>query len=105
MATTLEGLLTAWRAGELDDRELTRLPTFGGGEPAGGASGVWSWDDTRLLVGTCAEDARIVDRADYYVIRRTFARAGGSARSPAKSAAAQANGKHGGRPPTRRGQP
>ena len=38
------------------------LPTFGGPEPDD-TSGVWSWDETRLLVGSCIDDLRIVPRA------------------------------------------
>ena len=45
----------------LSERDLTRLPTYGGAEPRT-TSGVWSWDAGRLLVGTCAEDYRIVPR-------------------------------------------
>lgn len=41
--------------------DWTDLPTYGGEEPSD-TSGVWSWDETRLLVGTCASDLRIVDR-------------------------------------------
>jgi CTP:molybdopterin cytidylyltransferase MocA len=44
--------------GEID---WTSLPTFGGDEPAS-TSGVWSWDATSLLVGTCADDLKIVAR-------------------------------------------
>lgn len=33
--------------------EMSSLPTFGGAEPAD-TSGVWSYDETRLLVGDCA---------------------------------------------------
>ncbi|MCP4661006.1 MAG: hypothetical protein GY856_36860 [bacterium] len=39
----------------------TSLPTFGGEEPADTAE-IWSWDETRLIVGTCADDLEIVDR-------------------------------------------
>lgn len=46
--------------GEID---WTSLPTFGGEEPHN-TVGVWSWDATRLLVGTCADDLKIVDRAE-----------------------------------------
>lgn len=42
--------------------DWTELPTFGGEAPAD-TQGVWSWDATRLLVGTCASDLRIVARA------------------------------------------
>ena len=44
--------------GEID---WTSLPTFGGVEPHS-TEGVWSWDATRLLVGTCADDIRIIPR-------------------------------------------
>jgi hypothetical protein len=62
-ATSLEDLrdLFAW----ITDEEAADLPTFGGEAPVGGTNEVWSWDETRLLVGTCSEDLRIVDRADW----------------------------------------
>lgn len=53
----------------LRDRDASRhldwtdLPTYGGEEP-GDTGGVWSWDAERLLVGSCADDVRIVDRDD-----------------------------------------
>jgi hypothetical protein len=37
------------------------LPSFGGAEPAD-TFGVWSWDETRLLIGSCSDDFRIVAR-------------------------------------------
>jgi hypothetical protein len=40
------------------------LPTFGGLEPAD-TCGVWSWDETRLIVGTCSSDVVIVTRDEY----------------------------------------
>lgn len=43
------------------DLDWTTLPTFGGVEPRD-TSGVWSWDETRLLVGTCASDLWIEAR-------------------------------------------
>lgn len=46
--------------GEID---WTSLPTFGGDEPADTGE-VWSWDATRLLVGSCPDDLALVDRAD-----------------------------------------
>lgn len=61
--TSLEGLLLVLRTQSVPEREWTRLPTFGGDEPRS-TSGVWSWDATRLLVGTCADDLRIVPRED-----------------------------------------
>lgn len=49
---------TAHTCGNLD---WTALPTFGGEEPSD-TGGIWSWDATRLLVGSCASDLRIVYR-------------------------------------------
>ena len=43
---------------------LDDLPTFGGETPDD-TSEIWSWDETRLLVGTCAAELEIVDRADW----------------------------------------
>lgn len=60
--TNLKDLLTAIEAGMYTDTEMTELPTFGGDEPER-TEGVWSWDATHLLVGTCADDMRIVRRA------------------------------------------
>lgn len=40
------------------------LPTFGGDEPAD-TTEIWSWDETRLLVGESAATLQIVNRADY----------------------------------------
>ena len=41
--------------------DWTELPTYGGAEPAD-TDGIWSWDATRLLIGTCADDLQIVER-------------------------------------------
>jgi hypothetical protein len=60
-AATLDALLEAVRAGLYSERQMTKLPTYGGPEPRDTA-GVWSWDATRLLVGTCSEDFRLVPR-------------------------------------------
>ena len=43
--------------------DYSDLPTFGGDEPAE-TTGVWSWDDSRLLVGSCIDDFEIVDRTE-----------------------------------------
>lgn len=63
-ATDLESLLAVLRRYDLSDDRWTRLPTFGGEEPRS-TSGVWSWDATRLLVGSCASDLRIVSREEW----------------------------------------
>lgn len=44
--------------------DLTNLPTFGGTEPEN-TTGVWSWDEDSLIVGTCLDDLRIVTREDF----------------------------------------
>jgi len=79
-ATNLDELLAALRAAEAAARvlaestgsepveiDIDNLPVFGGETPANTA-GVWSWDETRLLVGACigtgefSDDLRIVAR-------------------------------------------
>jgi hypothetical protein len=56
----LDDLLAVLR--EYRPTDLDNLPTFGGFEPED-TTEVWSWDAERLLVGTCAADLEIVDRA------------------------------------------
>jgi hypothetical protein len=58
-ATSLNDLLSNIRRGDIDLSD--NLPTFGGEEPAN-TLGVWSWDETSLLVGTCVSDLEIEDR-------------------------------------------
>lgn len=59
--TALENLFDAMKNGSFD--KWDNLPTFGGKEPAD-TCGVWSWDETRQIVGTCAEDILIENRND-----------------------------------------
>ena len=40
------------------------LPNFGGADLAGN-DGVWSWDDTRLIIGSFAGDLAIITREEY----------------------------------------
>lgn len=47
-----------------EERRMTELPTFGGEEPQD-TDRVWSWDETRLLVGTGSADFKIVARAEW----------------------------------------
>ncbi len=47
---------------ERDDSALTELPTFGGDEPADTMS-IWSWDETRLIVGE--GEFEIINRSDW----------------------------------------
>lgn len=69
-ATSLNTLLQALRdtrsltSEQQDEIDWTSLQTFGGDEPASTAE-VWSWDADSLLVGTCADDIKIVSRADW----------------------------------------
>ena len=51
-------LATVLREHSPDD--LDGLLTFGGAEPDD--TGVWSWDETSLLVGACIRDLKIVNR-------------------------------------------
>ncbi len=61
----LSGTDAEWTAAGLPwahgDRDWTSLPTFGGEEPDD-TSGVWSWDETRVITGTCADDLKIAPR-------------------------------------------
>lgn len=64
--TNLDELCEAMRNGDprcldRDGQWVDSLPTFGGEEPTDTLE-VWSWDASRLLVGTCADDLKIVDR-------------------------------------------
>ncbi len=68
-AATLAALMQALRdtrsltSEEQDEIDWTDLQTFGGDEPDS-TRGVWSWDADSLLVGTCADDLKIVSRAE-----------------------------------------
>ena len=57
----LDELLAAVKAGKYHDDVMHELPVFGGSEPRD-TSGIWSWDETRLLVGTWDDDMKIVPR-------------------------------------------
>ena len=49
-----------------DNKNLRRwdcLPIFSG-RPIEETIGVWSWDDNRMIVGTCSYDIMIVPRED-----------------------------------------
>lgn len=57
----LDGLLIAMREGWPSIKNWDSLPTYGGVDPDD-THGVWSWDASRLIVGSCADDVEIVDR-------------------------------------------
>ena len=68
---TLDELLVCMRAdamwpGAPEDEgglDWTSLPTFGGPEPDD-TNGIWSWDESRLIIGLCADDVAIFMRDD-----------------------------------------
>lgn len=62
-ATNLEELKEILEQNELHDKTWEELPTFGGEMPFN-TGGVWSWDESRVLVGTNSEDLEIMDRDD-----------------------------------------
>lgn len=59
---SLSELCSRMRARDPSLGDWTSLPTFGGEEPDV-TTGVWSWDHTHMIVGTCADDVEIVSRA------------------------------------------
>lgn len=61
---TLDDLLNHIKHEELDDRTMSDLPNFGGEMPSD-TTHIWSWDEDRLLVGTCSEDYEIVTRKEW----------------------------------------
>ena len=58
----LDALFEAVKDGRQELHE--DLPNFGGPTPDD-TMGVWSWDETRLLVATCGDDAEVVNRAEW----------------------------------------
>jgi hypothetical protein len=67
---TLDSLLASMRSGALSgcDADWTDLPNYGGTTPEN-TVGVWSWDETRLLVGECSDDLVLLNRADCEYLR------------------------------------
>jgi hypothetical protein len=67
---TLDSLLASMRSGALSgcDADWTDLPNYGGTTPEN-TVGVWSWDETRLLVGECSDDLVLMNRADCEYLR------------------------------------
>ena len=59
--TDLDALLAELISGDTDLD--TDLPIYGDPD-RNNPEGVWSWDDTREIVGTCQEDLEIVNRTD-----------------------------------------
>lgn len=61
--TDLNELFAALRANAVAG-DWTDLPVFGGEEPTD-TSGIWSWDEAHLIVGTSASDLRLVSREEF----------------------------------------
>jgi hypothetical protein len=60
----LETILSIYQDGQSEEIQMDNLPVFGGKTPDNTA-GVWSWDETHLLVGDSGfDDLRIVKRND-----------------------------------------
>tara|TARA_R110000751_G_scaffold131171_1_gene233322 strand:- start:285 stop:602 length:318 start_codon:yes stop_codon:yes gene_type:complete len=60
----LDDLLDYITNTDIDDQTMSDLPTFGGDMPSD-TTHVWSWDEERLLIGTCSEDYEIVTRKEW----------------------------------------
>lgn len=66
MKTGIKNLDTLFEMMKNDDETLAdwdKLPTFGGPEMDDTIE-TWSWDATRMIVGTCSDDIAIVERED-----------------------------------------
>ena len=60
MTNQLADLLNRLKTGQM---ELTEdLPVFGPDHGRSNREGIWSWDATHDIVGTCVDDLRIVGR-------------------------------------------
>lgn len=60
---TLDELYEMMKNDDPNLPEWDSLPTFGGPD-IDNTTGIWSWDETRKIVGTCSDDIKIVDRDD-----------------------------------------
>ena len=60
----LDDLLDMIKTCDIDDQTMSDLPTFGGDIPSD-TTHVWSWDEDRLLVGTCSDDYGIMTRKEW----------------------------------------
>lgn len=60
---TLDDLFADLQDGSYDG-DWTDCPTFGGLEPDE-TSGIWSWDEDRLIVGPTSGELRLISREDY----------------------------------------
>lgn len=57
----LQELLNRMKADDQDLGDWSSLETFGG-EPPVSTAGVWSWNETHMIVGSCSDDVKIVSR-------------------------------------------
>ena len=67
MFPTLNDLFAAITSGELDEYgdqiDWSELPIYADPEWDNPME-VWSWDETRAIVGDCSEEMRIIDRSE-----------------------------------------
>jgi hypothetical protein len=61
--TTLDELYEKMKEDDPDLPPWDMLPVFGGPDIED-PDGIWSWDETRMIVGTNSTDIRLVDRDD-----------------------------------------
>tara|TARA_R100001510_G_C7583814_1_gene155850 strand:+ start:479 stop:706 length:228 start_codon:yes stop_codon:yes gene_type:complete len=59
--TNLDDLLTYIKSNIVDDRDMCNLPSFGGEAPSD-TTEIWSWDEERLIIGSCQDEYEIVTR-------------------------------------------
>ena len=62
-AREMPHLFHGFRDASMFEDWTSDIPTFGGDEPRD-TSETWSWDETHLLVGSCAGDLELVPRVD-----------------------------------------
>jgi hypothetical protein len=61
---TLNELFDLIKSGDLDELDdWSNFPIFGGKEPEDTAE-IWSWDETRLIVGICSQSMEIISREE-----------------------------------------
>lgn len=60
----LDDLLDYITNTDIDDQTMSDLPNFGGDMPSD-TTHIWSWDEDRLLIGTCSDDYGIMTRKEW----------------------------------------
>jgi len=61
---SLDDLFKLIKSGDLDELDdWSNFPIFGGEEPEDTAE-IWSWDESRLMVGICSQSMEIISREE-----------------------------------------